>query len=243
MPGKADRLSSKTPVVLVGGGRLDNGQLKALGGAFPVAAADGGADAAAAAGLEPALVAGDLDSISDPASFPNSRVVETPDEDRTDFAKALDLIDAPLVIGLGFLGRRLDHTLAATGTLAEAGAGARSGAGVPVVLLDRHDAVFFARGQVSLALAAGDRVSVWPLHGQGFTGSAGLVWPLDGLFLQPGGMTGTSNRVVEGDGRVEITPEEDGSGYLVILDAGRAEAAVKAVAPDWAGLVGGLLSP
>ena len=177
MPGTADRLSSKTPVVLVGGGRLEEGQLKALGSAYPVVAADGGADAAAAAGLEPALVAGDLDSISDPANFPESRVVPVPDEDRTDFAKALDLVDAPLVIGLGFLGKRLDHTLAATGTLAEIGAG--TGA-PPIVLLDAFDAVFFARRPVTLGLAAGDRVSVWPLHGQGFTGSTGLVWPLDG---------------------------------------------------------------
>ena len=237
--GAASGLSAETPVVLVGGGRLDAAQLKALGGAFPVAAADGGADAVADAGLAPALVAGDFDSISATENFAGSRIVPAPDQDRTDFSKALGLIDAPLVIGLGLLGRRLDHTLAATGTLARFGAGPGAR---PVVLLDRYDAVFFADGGVSLALEAGDRVSVWPLHGQRFTGSKGLAWPLDGLFLQPGGMTGTSNRVAGGDGRVEITPEDGGSGYLVILEARRVAAAIEAVAPAWAGPVRELLA-
>ena len=231
------KLSLETPAVLVGGGRLDAAQLKALGGTWPVVAADGGADAAARAGLRPALVAGDFDSISSPQLFSGSRVVELRDQDRTDFAKALDLTDAPLVIGLGLLGKRLDHTLAATNTLALAG-------GRAVVLLDRRDAVFFARGAVTLDLEPGDRVSVWPLQGQSFAGSKGLVWPLDGLRLEPAGMTGTSNRVAEGGGRVEIVPEDGGGGgYLVILDSGRLAAAVGAVAPAWEGAVRQLALP
>ena len=236
MPKAPAELSVETPVVLAGGGRLEASQLAALGGEFPVVAVDGGADAVAAAGLSPAFIAGDLDSISNPGGFGGTRVVETPDQDRTDFSKALALVDAPLVIGLGMLGRRLDHTLAATDTLARAGPR-------PVVLLDRHDAVFYSRGAVSLGLEAGDRVSVWPLHDQAFAGSKGLVWPLDGVSLRPGVRVGTSNRVAAGDGRVEIVPEGDGSGYLVIVAAGRAAAAVAALAPDWAEPVGRLLAP
>ena len=236
MPAVPAKLSVETPVVLVGGGRLDEAQLKALGGAWPVAAADGGADAAARAGLKPVLVAGDFDSISSPQLFSGSRVVEVPDQDRTDFAKALDLIEAPLVIGLGLLGKRLDHTLAATNTLSRAG-------GRPVVLLDKRDAVLFSRGAVAMDLEPGDRVSVWPLQGQSFAGSKGLVWPLDGLHLEPAALTGTSNRVAEGDGRVEIVPSDGGSGYLVILDAGRVASAVGAVAPAWEGPVRQLALP
>ena len=229
-------LSVDTPVVLVGGGRLDEAQLKALGSGFPVAAADSGADAAARAGLEPALVAGDFDSISATENFPGSRVVPAPDQDRTDFAKVLGLVEAPLVLGLGLLGRRLDHTLAAAGVIAAA-------APRPIVLLDRYDAVFFAGGTVSLALEAGDRVSIWPLQSQAFAGSKGLEWPLDGLLLEPGGRMGVSNRVADGAGGVEIVPEEGGGGYLVILEAGRAAAAVGAVAPGWADAVRRLLEP
>ena len=236
MSAEHPKLSLETPVVLVGGGRLDEAQLRALGGAWPVVAADGGADAVARAGLKPALVAGDFDSISSPQLFSGSRVVEMPDQDRTDFSKALDLVEAPLVIGLGLLGKRLDHTLAATNTLALAG-------GRAVVLLDRLDAVFFSRGVVAMDLEAGDRVSVWPLQGQAFAGSKGLVWPLDGLLLEPASVTGTSNRVAEGDGRVEIVPEEGGSGFLVILDSGRVAAAIGAVAPAWEGPVRQLALP
>lgn len=224
-------VDSPRPVILVGGGRLDSAQLQALGGEYPVVAADSGADAVRAAGLAPALVAGDFDSISSPANFPTSRVVPTPDQDQTDFAKALGLIAAPLVIGLGFLGRRLDHTLAATNTLARSAAQAPA---KPVVLVDRYDAVFFSQASLSLELEPGDRVSIWPLREQAFVASTGLEWPLDGLAMQPGGITGTSNRVSAADGLVTITPAEAGSGYLVIVGIERLVPVVRAIAPDWA---------
>jgi thiamine pyrophosphokinase len=242
MPAMTDKdsmLISDRPVIIVGGGRVDHGQLKALGAEFPVVAADSGADTVVEAGLTPRLVAGDFDSISSPENFPDSAVIPTPDQDQTDFAKALDLINAPLIIGLGFLGRRLDHTLATTSTLA-------SSQSVPVVLLDRYDAVFYADAPVALDLEPGDRVSIWPVHGQGFTASTGLEWPLDGLFMQPGSVIGTSNRVradlVDGAG-VTITPGDGGSGYLVIVAAERLPAVIGAVCPEWAGEAAQLLFP
>lgn len=225
----SNRVRSNGPVVAVGGGRIDAGQLRRLGAMFPVVAVDSGADAATAHGIAPQLITGDFDSISSLDDFPADIQVPTPDQNFTDFSKALLLIDAPLVIGLGFLGRRLDHTLATTNTLA--------GSPLPVVLLDRYDAVFFCHGPLALELQQGDRLSIWPLREQGFEGSEGLQWPLDGLTFTPGGRVGTSNRVAAENGRVDLRPSPGGSGYFVILDASRISEAVAALVPHLEGVI------
>ena len=218
-------LKFNTPVLLVGGGRIDTAQLARFGETLPLVAADSGADIARSCGIEPVAVIGDMDSISSTDAYPSSQVLVTPDQDKTDFDKALAGLDAPLVLGLGFLGKRLDHTLAAINTLAKHDPR-------PIVLLDRHDAVIFCRSGVDLHLVIGDRFSIWPLSRQAFVSSSGLEWPLDGLVMHAGGQIGTSNRVAGNAGRVEIAAGE-GEGYLVIVDSGRLEAVLNAVAPQW----------
>lgn len=218
-------LEFQEPVVLIGGGRVDTAQIARFGDRFPLIAADSGADVARSCGFEPVAVIGDMDSISSPDAYPSSQVMPTPDQSRTDFDKALALVDAPLMLGLGFLGRRLDHTLAAVNTLARHHPR-------PVILLDRYDAVIFCRGDIDLDLTPGERVSLWPLEQQSFTGSAGLEWPLDGLAMRPGGQIGTSNRVAAGDGRVAIRAA-DGDGYVVVVDSGSVAALAGAVIPAW----------
>ena len=219
------QLCFDTPLVLVGGGEIDGPRLRAWGGIYPVIAVDSGADQARAHGVEPVVITGDMDSISSPDAFPQSRILPTPDQDRTDFDKALSLVEAPLILCLGFLGRRFDHALAAINTMARSGKDR-------MVLIGPHDAMIFRRGDVALELEAETRVSIWPMGEQDFLSSDGLEWPLDGLKLAPGGKIGTSNRVAEGQGAIRITAAADGGGYFVIVPADQAGQLIKAIAPD-----------
>jgi thiamine pyrophosphokinase len=79
------------------------------------------------------------------------------------------------------------------------------------VLVAPHDVVFAARGDVSLDLVPGTRVSLFPMAA--VTGrSEGLAWPIEGLNFRPDGRIGTSNEAT-GPVRMRL----DGSGMLVIL--------------------------
>ena len=79
-------------------------------------AADGGANAALAAGVRPDVIIGDMDSIrhSTRKRFSGSRIVRVSRQDNTDLEKALDFIassgPAEVVIA-GAVGGRIDHTL------------------------------------------------------------------------------------------------------------------------------------
>lgn len=214
-----------TPVVLVGGGDIDAQRLKLWGRRYPVIAVDSGADEARALGIEPEAITGDMDSISSADAFPHSRILPTLDQDRTDFDKALTLLDAPLILCLGFLGRRFDHELAAMNTLARARQSR-------VVLIGTHDAIVFLKGDISFQLEAGTRVSIWPVGEQHFMSSDGLEWPLDGLCMAPGQTIGTSNRVAKGEDEVQIRTSGDGSGYLLIIPAAFSQTLIMAVAPE-----------
>ncbi|XDZ65172.1 thiamine diphosphokinase [Alphaproteobacteria bacterium LSUCC0684] len=218
-------LKYESPVVLVGGGDVDAGYLRAWGRQYPVIAVDSGADEARTLGLEPEAITGDMDSISSPDAFPRSRILPTPDQDQTDFAKALALVDAPLILCLGFLGRRFDHALAAINTLARARQDR-------IVLVGPSDAIVFRRGDTALQLAPGSRISIWPMGEQSFLGSEGLEWPLDGLCMSPGGAIGTSNRVARGDGEVRIKANPEGGGYLIITPVDAVNRLISAIAPE-----------
>ena len=109
------------PVLVVGGGATDPDLLtRDAARAAALVAADGGAAVCLAAGLTPDAVIGDMDSIPGPvrARIPAARVHEIAEQESTDFDKCLRSIRAPLVLGHGFLGARLDHALAALTVLA-----------------------------------------------------------------------------------------------------------------------------
>jgi thiamine pyrophosphokinase len=149
-----------------------------------------------AAGLRPERVIGDMDSISAAARTALAdRLLEVTEQDSTDFAKALRLSPAPWTLAVGFVGGRIDHLLAALSEMGRTRA--------PVVLLGECDCLAVAPPRLTLDLAAGTRVSLWPL-GPAAGRSEGLRWPLDGVALDPAGRVGTSN---EATGRVEIRLE------------------------------------
>lgn len=177
---------------------------KALTRAPRAVAADGGADAALAAGIVPEAVIGDMDSISDAARHAFAdRLNHVAEQDSTDFAKALRLSPARFTLAVGFLGARLDHALACLTELARNRA--------PVILLDESDCVCIAPARLHLALAPGTRVSLWPLA-RASGRSEGLHWPIDGLVLDPLGRVGTSNRATG-----PVTLALDGGPVALIL--------------------------
>lgn len=179
-----------------------------------VVAADGGADTALRAGVMPDAVVGDLDSLRARAEL-EGRLHPVAEQDSTDFDKALGAVDAPLILALGFLGGRVDHTFAALNTLV--------GQTRPLVLIGRRDVVLHACRPLTLDLAAGDRVSLCPLRVMRGK-SRGLRWPIDEVPFAPAGAIGTSNQAT---GRVTV--EFDCAGMILILPRRRLDAAIRAV--------------
>ena len=131
-------------------------------------------------------------------------------QEDTDFEKSLRLIDAPMVVGFGFLGARCDHMLAALHTLAGL-ADSR-----PIILVGQYDVMLRVRGNCQFDLPVGVRFSLWPLGRQFFEKSQGLAWPVDGLTMEIGKQCGTSNRVTDASVKIEAGA---GDGYMVILPA------------------------
>lgn len=176
-------------VTLAGGGPFSATALaRAQARAAYVAAADGGADRLIALGADPMAVMGDLDSISPRARAQlGARVLHIPDQDSTDFDKAMAQIKAPFILALGFMGGRADHGLAVFSGLVRA-------AHQTCILIGPRDLVFLAPFEMQLNLARGTRLSLFPMgavRGQ----SHGLNWPIDGIDFAPDGVIGTSNRV------------------------------------------------
>ncbi len=181
-------------------------------------AADGGADRAIAAGHNPNVVIGDLDSLSSDfqTEHPEIELVRIAEQDSTDFEKSLTRIDAPFVLATGFTAGRFDHALAAMSVLARR-------VGPPTLLVGADDVIFAASTRAILELNNGTRVSLYPLTPVKGT-SVGLEWPIDGLTLSPEGKGGTSNRAT---GRVELAFDEPG--VLVILPREALRAALECV--------------
>lgn len=158
----------------------------------PVVCADGGAALARLAGVDPLAVIGDFDSISDKdrAAIDPARLHHVPDQETTDFDKALSRIRAGVILGVGFTGGRLDHQLAVmTGLALQPDR--------PCVVIGEEDVICLCPPRLRLDLPQGSRLSLYPLAGAEGT-SEGLDWPIDGLTLHPDGRIGTSNRVTHG---------------------------------------------
>ncbi len=202
------------PIAIVGGGNVDPALLRALAKyGVMLVGADGGGDAIGAAGLVPAAIIGDLDSLEDRAAWESrTRVIHIPEQITTDFQKALYSTKARVTLALGMTGKRLDHTLAALSAVLQFAPERR------LVLIDEVDLAFAAVGGFGFEAEAGERVSIHPLVRIGFARSSGLFYPLDGLVLEPGGLLGSSNAAT--GGRVEIVPV-DSTPWLLILSKER----------------------
>lgn len=181
-------LTRSDPVTLLGGGQASPTDVaEAMALAPTCVAADGGAELASRAGVSLAAVIGDFDSVSPEtlALTPPEKRFHIAEQDSTDFDKALRHIVAPVTVGVGFLGARLDHQLAALNVLA-------TYPDRPCVLLGATEIVFLCPPTFALDTQAGDVVSLFPLGPVTGT-SSGLQWEIDGLHLDPMGQTSTSN--------------------------------------------------
>ncbi|MEC7258758.1 MAG: thiamine diphosphokinase [Pseudomonadota bacterium] len=194
-------------VTVVGGGAIGATDLaEALALAPAIVAADGGAAAVLKAGYLPEVVIGDFDSLGpkDRARIPPDRMHHVAEQDSTDFEKVLTRLSADLIVGVGFLGRRLDHQLAAMNALVRLHH-------LPCVLLGAHEVAFHLPSRIALNLGRDDVVSLFPLAPVAGR-SSGLEWPIDGLEFAPGARIGTSNRAT---GPVEIWMDSPGMIALV----------------------------
>jgi len=132
-------------------------------------------------------VFGDFDSISDAARAQLDAATLHPmaDQDSTAFDKCLRRVRAPLILGVGFCGERLDHQMAACNTLVRH-------PGRRCVLLGETDLMVLCPPAIHLDLPEGCRVSLFPM-GAVEGASDGLRWPIGGLNFAPDGCIGTSN--------------------------------------------------
>lgn len=189
------------PVTLAGGGPICADDLEAcLALSDKLVAADGGANRLLELRQTPDAVIGDMDSLSaDSAAMLQDVLYPVAEQDSTDFEKCLTRIAAPLVLAVGITEGRVDHALAAFNGLVRH-------FGRRCVIVSRREVITLTPPELTLALTAGDRVSLFPL--QRVTGtSRGLHWPIDGIEFTPGGVVGTSNRA---DGAVSLAVDVPG---------------------------------
>lgn len=188
---------TSAPVTLLGGGEASVDDVNAALSIAPVCiAADSGAELARLAGVAPAAVIGDFDSISPEtlALTPPERRLHISEQDSTDFDKALRHIVAPVVVGVGFLGARLDHQLAALHVLA-------AQPHRRCVLLGPREIALLCPPWINVDTQAGDIVSLFPLSKVSAT-SRGLRWDIEGVGFDPMAAIGTSN---EATGALSLT--------------------------------------
>ena len=189
--------AANNTAILLGGAAIDSAVLdRALSLSPRLICADGGANTAVELGLRPEAVVGDMDSVTqDTRAALDLPFHHDTDQETTDFEKALAFAKADILICMGFLGQRLDHSLAAMNALTK----------FPqkrAILVGTDDICFLSPPDVTLDTAEGDRVSLFPMTSASAR-STGLRWPLDGLSLDPVSRIGTSNQAT--GGRVALT--------------------------------------
>ena len=209
----ADRI-----VCLVGGAPLETSTLDLISAFVDrYIAVDAGADHLLRAGIQPAVVVGDLDSLSRHARATFADVLcHISEQSTTDFEKALSRVAAPAIIAVGFTGGRIDHALAVLNVMARYSQ-------QRVFLLDQDDVSFVAaQGQTYLDLPSGCRISMMPL-GEASVSASGVVWPFSDQLMTPTGFISSSNAAAGGP----ITIDVDGP-LLITLPQAHLEDALQA---------------
>lgn len=178
-----------------------------LGGADLIVAADGGARLALALGHAPAVVVGDMDSIDaagiaglERAGVDIERHPTAKDESDLDLAlRSARALGADAVTIIAAFGGRLDHTLAAIGTLMRASD----------MLADVREPDFDAwlvggiRTKLHLTGEPGLLVSLISPQGAAGVSLSGLEYALDG-DLPPMSSLGLSNRLLGSEATVSV---------------------------------------
>jgi thiamine pyrophosphokinase len=210
---------SKRHIVVVSGATaLEDRVVAAIPAIAFVVAADGGLDRALAAGIEPDVLIGDLDSVSDDAlawAREHADVVtHSADKDLTDTELALSIAadSTPDRITLVGGGDRLDHSIAAIGAL---GSPSLSGVGRLDGWWDgQHVDVVHAPRRRVQRVRVGSILSLLALHGPcAGVSITGTRWTLDRADLAAGVGHGISNVALVDTVGVEVE-----SGVLTLFD-------------------------
>ncbi len=173
-----------------------------------IIAADGGARHCLELGIHPAVVIGDLDSLSDTdlaaLRLDQAQIIQFPrQKDYTDLELALDYAlkqGAGEIIILGGLGERWDHTLANL-LLPAAFAPAR------IRLVDDKQEIGFIHSgeQVQIHGRQGDTISLIPLSKEASgVSTQHLEYPLNNESLHFGSTRGVSNALLSECGHVSL---------------------------------------
>ncbi len=201
-------LDIQSAALLLGGGPLGHELLADVLKLSPVIfAADGGAHHLAQTSHRIDTIIGDLDSLTNLEVWRESgtKIAHVAEQDSTDFEKCVKRITHNPIVGLGFIGGRLDHELAVLNTLALYPQKA-------IVLVGPDDVVIHCPPQIELNLPHGTRLSLFPLGPVRGEFSHGLRWSIEGLNFAPMGQIGTSNEVSGGPVRLGV----DGAGLLLM---------------------------
>jgi len=185
-PKMSSNLVFDEPICLLGGGDVPS-NLATILPKGPLICADSGADYALLAGREPVAIIGDMDSINPTVRARFSDLIHlVEDQSSTDFEKCLNMIEAPFIYGFGFLGRRMDHTIASLSILSKY-------LKCPIALIGDGDVTVLVRGQASFPAKDGMGIGIlpWP---EAVCETTGLNWNLNGLDLALGGQISSSNR-------------------------------------------------
>ena len=218
-------VESFEPVTLVGGGPAIKKDLDASLEIAPRAvAADSGAATLLRFSIRPEAVIGDFDSLPPEiaAQLQRASMHRITEQSSTDFDKAVRSIAAPVIIGVGFMGARVDHQLAALNVMVRR-------PDQPIVLISETEVIWHVPRRITLDVRPGETVSLMPFA-QVSGRSSGLEWPIDGIKFEPDGLIGTSNRAT---GPVDLAM--DGPGMIAFIPRPRLAGLVKALcdlAPD-----------
>ncbi|KAM9436840.1 thiamine pyrophosphokinase 1 [Clarias gariepinus] len=168
----------------------------------------------------PDYISGDFDSITPEVktfySEKKCRLIETANQDLTDFTKCLDLmlkeikkrqLQVDTIVTLGGLGGRFDQIMAAVETLFHF----QKMAEMPVVVIQGSSlACLLREGRkhqlyVNTGLE-GDWCGLIPVGGSCLTSTSGLKWNLDNKMLEFGKLVSTSNTYEELDANDKRKP-------------------------------------
>ena len=194
-------LSFENPITLVGGAEVSTDNFEeSIKFASNVVAADGGANTCLKYGVKPQAVIGDMDSIDETSKtlIDQASIHFVSSQDDTDFEKSLKRINAPLILGVGFLGDRVDHQMAVQTALVKH-------YNKKILLVGSHDIVFLTPPEFSVTLENDCRVSLYPMS-KCTVVSKGLKWKTEDIVLSPLNTIGTSNCTTED--KIELFPSE-----------------------------------
>lgn len=196
-------MSSTTPLLVANGPFDWTDELASLAAAAsPLFAADGGANRLGRIGLRPAVVVGDLDSITPGirAWLGEERMVHRPDQNRTDLDKALvyalDELDLDHLTVLGATGGRLDHTAGNLGLLARRSLCER------LIYRAPDHLIVAVTGEVALPAVRGETWSFFTFDPGVRVTLEGVKWPLENQPLDLAGRPSISNQAASDEVKI-----------------------------------------